>query len=91
MLGPSEFYATGNLKNYDRTARLAELTLPVLFLTGRYDEATPETVADFHRLVPGSEFVVLEHSAHWSMLDEPEQFISVVRSFLRRTDGHSSQ
>lgn len=87
MWGPSEFYATGNLKNYDRTARLAELKLPTLFLAGRYDEATPETVADFHRLVPGSEFVVFERSAHWSFLDEPDQFMSVVRAFLSRVDG----
>jgi proline iminopeptidase len=86
MWGPSEFYSTGNLRDYDRTARLGELRLPVLFLTGRYDEATPETVADFHRLVPGSEFVVLENSAHMSMLDEPEKFMSVVRSFLRKAD-----
>lgn len=91
MWGPSEFYATGNLRHYDQTARLAELKLPVLFLTGRYDEATPETVADFHRLVPGSDFVVLEKSAHMSMLDEPEQFMSVVRSFLRKADSLLSQ
>jgi proline iminopeptidase len=88
MWGPSEFYSTGNLRDYDRTARLGELRLPVLFLTGRYDEATPETVADFHRLVPGSEFVVLENSAHMSMLDEPEKFMSVVRSNSR--DAHDS-
>lgn len=86
MWGPSEFYATGNLRNRDLTARLGELSLPVLFLTGRYDEATPETVGEFHRLVPGSELVILENSAHMEMLDEPEPFMAAVRSFLRRAE-----
>ena len=53
MWGAGEFTATGLLRDYDRTDRLGELKLPVLFLAGRHDEAVPETVADFQRRVPG--------------------------------------
>ncbi|NIX02748.1 MAG: proline iminopeptidase-family hydrolase, partial [Phycisphaerae bacterium] len=48
MWGPSEFYCTGNLKDYDRTDRLGEITVPVLFTCGQYDGARPETVKRFH-------------------------------------------
>src|SRR5438093_2137126 len=67
MCGPSEFTITGSLKDYDRTPQLGELKLPVLFTCGRYDEATPATVASYQRLVPGSEMVIFEHSAHLTM------------------------
>lgn len=88
MWGPSEFYATGTLRTYDRTDRLGELDLPALFLTGRYDEAVPSTVERHASLVPGSEFVVLENSAHITMLDEPELNVQIVRDFLREVEAN---
>jgi proline iminopeptidase len=63
MWGAAEFTATGVLRDYDRTERLGELKLPVLFLAGRHDEAAPETVADFQRRVPGAKMQILENSA----------------------------
>jgi proline iminopeptidase len=59
----------------------------VLFTTGRYDEATPETVEHFHGLVPNSEIKIFEDSAHMTMLDEPEAYIDAVRDFLNRADS----
>jgi len=44
MWGAAEFTATGSLRDFDRTDRLGELRLPVLFPAGRYDEAVPETI-----------------------------------------------
>lgn len=86
MWGPSEFAVTGALKDYDRTANLPDLALPVLFTAGRYDEATPATAAYFQSLVPGAELAILEGSAHLTMHDEPEEYIRVVRSFLQRVE-----
>ncbi|MDH3458586.1 MAG: proline iminopeptidase-family hydrolase [Gemmatimonadota bacterium] len=86
MWGPSEFAATGTLKDYDRTDRLPELALPVLFTAGRYDEATPATVAYFQRLVAGAELAILEGSAHLTMQDEPEEYVRVIRRFLQRVE-----
>lgn len=86
MWGPSEFTATGTLKDYDCTARLAELTLPVLFTCGRYDEATPEATAYYQDLVPGAQLVVFENSAHQAMLEETERYEEVLRAFLREHD-----
>jgi proline-specific peptidase len=87
MWGPSEFTATGTLQSYDRTDRLSELTLPVLFTTGRHDEAVPGTVAFYQMRVPGARLVVLDHSAHLTMQDEPERNVEIVRQFLHDVEA----
>jgi len=87
MWGPSEFYLTGNLKDYDRLKRLKEISVPTLFTCGRYDEATPESTALYHSLVPKSKMVVFENSAHMTMIEERERYIETVRSFLRHTES----
>ena len=88
MWGPSEFTATGTLQTYDRTDRLGELRLPVLFTTGRHDEAPPATVAAYQALVPGARLAILDHSAHLTMQDEPERYVEIVRRFLREIEGN---
>ncbi len=86
MNGPSEFTITGTLKSYDSTHRLADLALPTLFTTGRYDEATPATVQYYQSLVPGSKLTILENSGHLTMQDEPERYVQVLREFLNEVE-----
>lgn len=90
MWGPSEFYATGNLKDYDRTARLREISIPVLFTAGRHDEATPEATRWYHELLPGSSLVIFEDSSHLAMVEEESRYVDVVRQFLARVE-HAKQ
>jgi proline iminopeptidase len=87
MWGPAEFSATGTLKSFDCTDRLHEIHVPTLFTCGRYDEATPETVADYCSRVPGAKMVVFENSSHTPYLEEPEAYIAVVREFLRSVES----
>ena len=82
MWGPTEFTATGTLLKFDRTHRLHELALPVLFIVGRFDEARPETMLEFQHLIPGSIVEVIEDAAHASMVDQPERFNTAVGKFL---------
>ncbi|MGH9661704.1 MAG: alpha/beta fold hydrolase, partial [Bryobacteraceae bacterium] len=82
MWGPSEFYATGNLKDWDRSDRLGEIDVPVLITCGRYDEATPEASDWYRGLLPRAELEVFEHSAHMAHLEEPERFAGRIRRFL---------
>jgi proline iminopeptidase len=86
MWGPSEFTCTGNLKEYDRTERLGEITLPTLFTCGRYDECTPAATAWYHKLMPGSEMVVFEQSSHVPHLEEPKLYLQTIRDFLYRVE-----
>jgi proline iminopeptidase len=86
MWGPSEFTATGTLRNYDRTSRLAELGLPVLYTAGEFDEARPSTVAYFQSLTPGAQFALIPGSAHLTTIDAPEAFADTVSRFLKAID-----
>ncbi|WP_246277232.1 proline iminopeptidase-family hydrolase [Neobacillus endophyticus] len=89
MWGPSEFTVLGNLKTFDCTSNLKELTCPTLFTCGRYDEATPETTNYYSSLVTHSKFHVFEQSAHMPYLEEPAEYLSVIRGFLKSVDEES--
>jgi proline-specific peptidase len=87
MWGPSEFHATGNLKEVDLSDRLGEILLPTMITAGRYDEATPETTAWYQSLIPGSSLEIFEESSHMTMLEQPERYTEVLRGFLRGVDS----
>ncbi|SEO94542.1 proline iminopeptidase-family hydrolase [Paenibacillus sp. OV219] len=87
MWGPSEFCPTGNLKHYDVTPQLHEITIPSLFLCGRYDEATPEATQHYQSLVPGADFHVFEESSHMSYMEETDEYLQEVRQFLHKVEG----
>lgn len=86
MWGPSEFTVKGNLKEFDCTGRLNEITWPTLYTCGRYDEATPESTQYFSSLTSDSTFHVFENSAHMPYIEEPEEYLRVVREFLTSID-----
>jgi proline iminopeptidase len=87
MWGPSEFTSTGTLKHFDATGWLAKVTVPTLFVTGEFDEATPASTERFAKLVPGAEFKVIPNSGHMTHNDNPDAIIAVLRDFFRRADG----
>ncbi len=89
MNGPSEFFVTGVLKDWDITQRLGEIHVPTLVVGGRFDEATPEITATVHRGIPGSEYVIFEHSAHMPHVEEAEQFRQVLTDFLNRVERNA--
>jgi proline iminopeptidase len=82
MWGPSEFTATGTLKNYDITSRLEEIAVPTLFIAGEFDEARPSTVRYFQSLVAHSDFEVIKNAGHATMHDNAPRNIQVIRDFL---------
>jgi proline iminopeptidase len=86
MWGPSEFFPTGTLKDFDVTVRLHEIEIPSLFLAGKYDEATPKTTEYYSSLTKHSQFHVFENSSHTAYLEEPREYLQVVSGFLERQD-----
>jgi proline iminopeptidase len=71
----------------DRTDRLGELRVPVLYTCGRHDEATPEATRFFQERTPGSRLEIFEESAHLPHAEESERYVCVVDAFLRAVDG----
>jgi proline iminopeptidase len=86
MWGPSEFCATGTLKDWDITDRLGEIRIPTLVLAGRYDEATPTLAGTLQHGISGSELVIFENSAHFPHIEETERYLQVLDRFLRRVE-----
>lgn len=82
--GPNEFTVTGNLKDWDRSDRLGEITVPTLITCGRYDEMGPTCAETLHQGIPNSEMVIFEQSAHMAHLEETERYLQVMRDFLDR-------
>ncbi|WP_409303132.1 proline iminopeptidase-family hydrolase [Peribacillus sp. SCS-155] len=87
MWGPSEFCVTGNLKDFDCTDRLHEISEPSLFLCGRFDEATPASAEFFSSLVPGSMFHVFEESSHCGYVEQQQEYVEVVGKFLENVEA----
>jgi proline iminopeptidase len=87
MIGMDSLQPAGVLKDYDATAHLRELRLPVLFTAGQYDYSTPAANAWYQSLVPGAHLEIIPNSGHMIMLDNPKHYAEVVRAFLREAEG----
>ncbi len=86
MWGPSEFFMTGTLKDWDITGRLGEIRVPTLVIGGRYDHATPAVTEALHRGIPGSEWVIFENSGHLPHLEETDRYLKLLERFLNRVE-----
>ncbi len=87
MNGPSEFYVIGNIKDWDRTNRLAEIRVPTLITSGRYDESTPHINDVLHKGIAGSKWVLFEQSSHMAHVEERELYMPVVRAFIESVEA----
>jgi proline-specific peptidase len=91
MNGPNEFTTIGNLRDWDRTARLGEIHAPTLITVGRYDELTPTCADTLRSGIAGSRVVIFENSAHLAHVEETERYLSVVSDFLREAETRPSR
>jgi proline-specific peptidase len=82
MNGPTEFDVIGPLRDWDRTADLHRIVIPVLVTVGRFDEITPacsQTIVDG---VADGRLIVFEESGHFAHEEEPERYAAVVNGFI---------
>jgi proline-specific peptidase len=89
MWGPSEFCATGTLKDWDVTDRLGEIRTPTMVIAGRYDEATPILAETLHHGIPNSEIVIFENSAHFPHIEETKLYLQVLDQFLNIVEAQA--
>lgn len=88
MWGPTEFKVTGTLKDFDRTPDLHKITEPILFVTGEYDEARPETMYKFQNLARNANVEIICDAAHMTMIDQPNKVAEAIGSFLKNVDNN---
>lgn len=91
MNGPSEFHVIGPLKDFDLTADLAKITMPVLLFCGEFDEVTPATMEVAHRGIPGSRFVVMPGCSHMSQAERPDLTLGLLRGWLYGVEATSAR
>ena len=82
MWGPSEFTATGTLRNYDNVQSLKKVKVPALFTTGEFDEARPETVNEVSQMVDDARFVMIPDAGHFSLNDNRQAVVTAIQEFL---------
>lgn len=87
MNGPNELVVTGNLREWDRTNRLSEISIPSLILAGRHDEASPACAETLHCGIAGSQLEIFENSSHIPHIEEESKYLEVVSRFLSRVDA----
>ena len=86
MQGAYEYVVTGTMKNYDQTAFLPNIKVPVLSVTGEFDEVGPKTVEKHARMIPGAKFVLYKDAAHITSWDARDENVKDVREFARVVD-----
>ncbi|GAA3436408.1 proline iminopeptidase-family hydrolase [Kutzneria kofuensis] len=83
MNGPSEFHVIGSIRDWSIIDRIDAVAVPTLLVSGRHDEATPETVQPYFDRIPDVRWEIFEESSHMPHVEEPERFTEVVGGFLR--------
>lgn len=86
MWGPTEFYCTGRLQNWNIEDRLSEIHVPTLIISGEYDESTPAINEVLHRGIPNSEWVLMEGCSHTPHLEATEKYLDILKIFLNRIE-----
>jgi L-proline amide hydrolase len=86
MNGPSEFHVVGSLRDWTIVDRLGSIAVPTLLASGRYDEATTETIAPYFERIPDVRWSVFAESSHMPNVEETESFNAVVADFLASAD-----
>jgi 3-oxoadipate enol-lactonase len=73
------------VRDMAQTTMLLKVKAPTMVLVGRNDPAcTVDQATVLHRMISGSEFVVIENAAHLSNIEKPFEFNKLLLNFLDR-------
>ena len=79
------FFANAEYGGIEVEDKLANVTQPVLILSGRCDRTCVLAGAEaMVKELPGAEMVIFENSGHMTYVEENEEYLSVVRNFLNK-------
>jgi proline iminopeptidase len=90
MWGPSEFVATGTLKDHDRTGDFAAVNAPTLIVCGEHDEATPGTGRRYAKAFPQGHFEMIRGASHAIWEEKPERLSKKITEFLNAVERTAS-
>ena len=82
MWGIEEYSVNGILNGYDGKEILKKINVPVLYITGEFDTATPWTVKKYQEITPNSRLEIIEEAGHQTLNDNEEIELKIIESFL---------
>jgi 3-oxoadipate enol-lactonase len=75
------------VRDMAQTTMLLQVKTPTLILVGRQDPScTVENSIVIHRMIDGSEMIVLEEAAHLSNIEQSQAFNNALRRFIDQVD-----
>ncbi len=69
-------------QRHDYRAALQKVSAPVLVIHGADDLQSESATRLYAETFPNAEFAVIDNASHFSFEEQPEQFTSIVKSFL---------
>lgn len=87
MWGKNEFSVTGNLKDWDRLKDLHRIEMPIQLISGQFDESTPRQNEAMLKAFPQASWALLPGCSHLSHLENTEDYLAIVQSFLDEIDS----
>ena len=86
MWGPAEFVCTGSLRSLDLVPVLPHLKVPTLYVSGEYDECTPDASHYFASHMPNASVQTIPGAAHLTTIDAPDEMNRITRRFINVHD-----
>ena len=82
MQGKSEFLVTGNLKDWERWDRLADIRVKTLTVGAQYDEMDPQDLKKMAALIPHAGYAFCPQGSHFCMWDDQKIYFEQLMGFL---------
>ncbi len=75
------------LPKFNTVPRLREISVPTLVLCGADDWITPvEQSERIHAELPNAELTIFKESGHFPFIEEPDEFVTMVRNWIAKFD-----
>ena len=84
--GPNEYTPLGNLRNFDYTARLQEISAPCLVINGTNDECTPLLAKTMFDGIPHARWELLDGARHMTFVDRTEEYCRLLAEWMNQND-----
>lgn len=83
MQGPSELGISGKLENWDRSADLKKITVPVLTIGAAHDTMDPEHMKWMSEQFPEGRHLHCENGSHLTFYDDPKNYFPGLIQFIK--------
>lgn len=84
--GPNEYHPSGNLRNYNYTAKLVELKLPALIISGTDDLCTPLIAKTMFDQLPQARWELFAGCRHLPFIESPGKYQQLLSEWLQQHD-----